>query len=87
MPYIKPEGRSAIDELIQPLIDHLKNQPLENQDGDLNYAITRIIHELYPEKYFHYNRAIGVLSSVELELYRKKVAPYEDKKILENGEV
>lgn len=87
MPYIKPQDRPAIDELIQPLIDHLKNQPLENQDGDLNYAVTRVIHELYPEKYFHYNRAIGVLNSVELELYRKKIAPYEDKKILENGDV
>ncbi len=87
MPYITPNDRPAIDEKIKDLIEHLQSQPVENQDGDLNYAVTRIIHELYPEKYFHYNRALGVLSAIQLELYRRKVAPYEDRKTAENGDV
>lgn len=87
MPYIKPDDRPPIDEKLQALIEYLKARPIEQQDGDLNYVVTRLIHNLYPEKYFHYNRALGVLSAIQLELYRRKVAPYEDQKISENGDV
>lgn len=87
MPYIAPNDRPAIDEKMKDLVEYLQSQPLEHQDGDVNYVVTRLIHQLYPEGYFHYNRAIGVLSAIQLELYRRKVAPYEDKKIAENGDV
>lgn len=87
MPYIAPNDRPAIDEKIDDLIEYLKSRPVENQDGDLNYAVSRIVHEVYPPRYFHYNRALGVLSAIQLEFYRRKVAPYEDEKITENGDV
>lgn len=87
MPYIQKDKRPNIDVLLQPLISHLKNLPLEEQDGALNYAVTRILKELYEPKYFNYNRAMGVLSSIQAEWYRRDVGPYEDKKILENGDV
>lgn len=61
--------------------------PLEEQDGALNYAVTKILKELYPPRYFNYNRAMGVLSSIQAEWYRRIVSPYEDKKILEAGDV
>jgi hypothetical protein len=87
MPYIKKEQRPKIDELITPLIEHIKSLPLEEQDGSLNYAVTKIIKKVYPQKYFHFNRALGVLSAITLELYRKIIGPYEDTKITENGDV
>ena len=87
MPYIKNDDRPPIDELLMPLITHLKSLPIEQQDGSLNYAITRILKELYEPKYFNYNRAMGVLSSIQAEWYRRDVGPYEDKKISENGDV
>lgn len=87
MPYIKKGQRPAIDRLVRPLIDHLKSLPLENQDGSLNYAVTKIIKKVYPQKYFHYNRALGVLAAITYELYRKVIGPYEDTKISENGDV
>lgn len=87
MPYIKADQRPPIDELLNPLIDHLKSLPLEDQDGSLNYAVTRIIKHLYPKKYFHFNRALGVLIAIMQELYRKVIGPYEDTKIRENGDV
>lgn len=87
MPYIKQEQRPPIDQLINPLIDHLKSLPMEDQDGSLNYAITKIIKHVYPQKYFHFNRALGVLTAINQELYRKIIDPYEDTKISENGEV
>lgn len=87
MPYIKQDQRPVIDKLINPLTDHLKSLPLEDQDGSLNYAVTKIIKHVYPQKYFHFNRALGVLTAITQELYRKVVGPYEDTKIKENGDV
>jgi len=87
MPYIKKEQRPEIDELIQPLIEKLKELPVEQQDGSLNYAVTKIVKDVYPMKYFHLNRALGVLTAIREEFYRVVVAPYEDMKIKENGEV
>ncbi len=87
MPYIKKDKRPKIDRLLKPLADHLASLPVEEQDGSLNYAMTRLIHGLYPKKYFHLNRALGVLSAITLELYRRFIAPYEDEKIKESGDV
>lgn len=37
------------------------------------------------ESYSNYCHVIGSLVCTALELYRRKVAPYEDRKIAENG--
>lgn len=87
MPYIKSDDRPAIDELIAPLVKHLQSLPMDQQDGALNYTVTRVLKELYQPRYFDYNRAMGVLSSIQAEWYRRDVAPYEDAKIAENGDV
>lgn len=87
MPYIKPDQRGPIDDLLQDLVKHLKQLPLEEQDGALNYTVTKMLKDLYEPRYFNYNRAMGVLSSIQAEWYRRDVAPYEDKKITENGDV
>ena len=87
MPYIKQDQRPAVDKLIEPFIKHLQSLPLEDQDGALNYAMTRVIKHVYPQRYFHLNRALGVLSAITQELYRKVIGPYEETKIAENGDV
>ncbi len=87
MPYIKKDDRPTIDAHIDPLIAYLKTLPMEDQDGSINYGVTRIIKAVYPRKYFHYNRALGVLSAITHELYRHIIGPYEDEKIKENGDV
>ncbi len=87
MPYIKQDQRPQADASIEPLLKHIQSLPMEDQDGALNYAVTRIIKSVYPKKYFHYNRALGVLSAIAHELYRHIIGPYEDEKIIENGDV
>jgi hypothetical protein len=87
MPDIKPAQRPKIDQLTAPLLAHLKSLPMEDQDGALNYATTRILKGLYPLRYFHLNRALGVMTAITQELYRKIIGPYEDTKIKENGDV
>ncbi|MDP7157392.1 MAG: hypothetical protein QF922_04125 [SAR324 cluster bacterium] len=65
----------------------LKDQPPDRRDGELNYIITRILKETYPQRYHTINRAIGVLEACKLEYYRRVAAPYEDTKIQQNGDV
>lgn len=88
MPYIKPHYRPEIDKLLQPLLAHLMQFPLEKQDGAVNYTVTRILKAVYADdNYFTYNRSMGTLAALQSEWYRRKIAPYEDKKIKENGDV
>ena len=87
MPYITKTERPELDELMNPLIEHIKSLPVEEQDGSLNYVVTRVFKKVYPMKYFHLNRALGVLSAITQEFYRVIVGPYEDTKIKENGSV
>jgi hypothetical protein len=87
LPYIKKEDRPRYDEKVNELIALFKERPLENVDGDMNYVITRMIKEVYPLRYFHINRAVGLLECIKQEFYRRVAAPYEDTKINENGDV
>ena len=88
MPYIKEERRLEYDSIIEDLVKKLK--PLVNDDlcGDLNYIISRICWSLsIPTRYARINMIMGVLSAATAEYYRRMAAPYEEKKILENGDV
>ena len=87
MPYIKMEDRPKYEKTLTELIGILKEQPVDQIDGNLNYLITRILKEAYPLRYFNINRAIGVLECCKLEYYRRVAAPYEDTKIEQNGDV
>ncbi|MDP2662264.1 MAG: hypothetical protein Q8R28_16190 [Dehalococcoidia bacterium] len=87
MPYIKPEQRPALDTTMDPLLDHIRSLPVEEQDGAINYVVTRMLKSVYPSRYFHFNRALGVLAAVSHEFYRVVVGPYEDEKLRENGPV
>jgi hypothetical protein len=53
----------------------------------LNYIVTKILKEVYPLRYYHINKAIGVLECIKQEFYRCIAAPYEDLKKMENGDV
>ena len=87
MPYIKRVKRALYKDEIDNLVKKLKSQPLTEQDGDLNYIVTSIMKMLYEPRYFNYNRAIGTIEAIKQEYYRRVVAPYEDEKIKENGDV
>lgn len=87
MPYIKPERREKYKEALEELIGILKSLPVEEVDGEMNYVVTKIVKEVYPLRYFHLNKAIGVLECIKQEFYRRVAAPYEDEKIRESGDV
>ena len=82
MPYIGQPSRDRIDPLLEKLFDRL------NTRGDMNYAITRLLHLFIMregQKYNTLNDAMGIIECVKQEFYRTVVAPYEGKKISSNG--
>jgi len=87
LPYIKPENRVKYEKVLEELTGILKSLPMEEVDGELNYVVTKMFKEIYPLRYFHINRAVGVLECIKLEFYRRIAGPYEDKKIKNCGDV
>ena len=86
MPYINPEERDKLDELITEL-----GLKLSDDEGKLNYAITKLCIIFLSKygliKYRRLNTIIGVLECAKQEFYRRIVGVYEDVKIKENGDV
>ena len=79
MPYIKPKDRERMNDGKVPL-----------NCGELNYDFTQMIKAyvfIKGESYQTYNDILGALEGAKLELYRRKIAPYENNKIQENGDV
>jgi hypothetical protein len=79
MPYITQDARDAIDSGEIPLTA-----------GELNYLLTVTVLEYLEfngRSYSSMNDVIGALEACKLEFYRRHVAPYEDEKIAENGDV
>ena len=84
MPYIKPERRQVLENDIRVLAINIVGP------GELNYVITKLSHRYIEYNEFSYrvlNEVIGVLECAKEELYRRVVVPYEEEKILENGDI
>jgi len=89
MPYITEEDRCAMELPDAPmsLTAHYDNP---TKPGELNYIISSFCDAYITNKGMSYtttNEVIGVLECAKLELYRRVLAPYEEQKCRENGEV
>jgi hypothetical protein len=85
MPYIKKLDREDLDPLTE-----MMRQYCPTNAGELNYTITKLIHQYEIENgtsYQVYNDIIGALEGAKLELYRRRISVYEQKKIKQNGDV
>ncbi len=77
MPYIRQAQRQAI------AAGHFPETA-----GELNFIFSALIKDyMREENYQRYNDCIGALEACKMELYARKVRPYEDKKIQEHGDV
>lgn len=75
MPYIRKDLRDVL---------------IPTCSGELNYIFTKVILDYIDtrgESYQTYNDIVGALENTKLELYRRKIAPYEEQKIIQNGDV
>jgi len=78
MPYIQQEDRN-LNTILGP-----------RTAGELNFSFTQILQNYIKQNgksYQTFNDIIGALEGAKLELYRRRVADYEDGKIVVNGDV
>lgn len=83
MPYVKAVERALLDRHIDAIVS------VSPTGGMLNYTFTRLLRDSLLCGSFRYDdiqTVIGCLECCKLELYRR-MAPYEDRKIEENGDV
>jgi len=78
MPYIPEYERDSTDTSLGP-----------NSVGQLTYVLykTCVDYLEEPARFADYAEVLGALEATKLELYRCRIAPYEDEKIKENGDI
>ncbi|WP_028588196.1 DUF6899 family protein [Desulfocurvus vexinensis] len=84
MPYITPERRAAFDEHLQALAAEAHTQ------GEMNYCIYKLatlVIARVGESYDTLSMCSSAMEHAKLEWYRQRLAPYEDKKIKDNGPI
>lgn len=84
MPYITQEKRELFDEHIDAIAKNLQS------GGEINYCVYRLCLEFIKQHGMGYNTSMvpfSALGAAQMELYRRVIAPYEDQKIAENGDV
>ena len=88
MPYINRTDRAKYQKVLAELASLVPSDPKERA-GNMNYVISLLIHKVYggSMRYADHNEVLGVLSGVSQEFYRRFTAPYEDKKIKEQGDL
>jgi hypothetical protein len=82
VPYIKQEERKKFDKIVQMM--HEANIVA---NGDLNYLLYAYCKRHISPSYNNYKNFIGELNQCATEIERRILAPYEDEKIIENGDV
>jgi hypothetical protein len=85
MPYIEQGARQKMKKAMGDLSAQIKSV------GELNYAISKLcqlwLRQYKPINYALLNNVMGVLESAKQEFYRRVVTPYEETKIIENGDI
>ena len=96
MPYINEEERQELDEAVEVMAKAIKEfktalvnpHNFANFLGRINYCFSRVLSIVMGEvSYSKIAMATGVLENIKQEFYRRIAAKYEDKKILENGDI
>lgn len=85
MPYIKDKILRAELNVLIAWFKYYSNKS-ETKAGELNYFIFKLAKG-YIHNYATAREFIGELECAKQEIYRRIVAPYEDTKIEENGDV
>ncbi len=89
MPYIPEDQRVQYADGLDNLLQCLKACSEEELGGHLNYCVSKLAMELFSQerRYHRINTINGALLSAQQEFARRHVGPYEDHKIIENGDL
>lgn len=88
MPYINQQIRHNLQDLTLREILHEPRAPL----GEITYIIyallvSKVTGTVYEADFATRASLLGAVEAAKLEFYRRHVAPYEDKKLGEHGDV
>lgn len=92
MPYLAQPFRDEIDkeENLEGQCSYSGYMSLKDFLGYLNYKVFRLVKnwlKVNGKTYFHFAAIVGTLICSVFEIYRRLVIPYENEKIIENGDV
>ena len=90
MPYIKNHNRGKFWPVIEDLYDILTDKGTKPvAKGEMNYVLSSVIWKMFDDRPGHnYGSDLAaVLDDVKDEFRRRKIHPYEDQKIKENGDL
>lgn len=91
MPYLKKDARKKVDfNGGKAISDELAKLPAQDFAGAVNYLNVCLVREWIKrnrQRYWVYALIVGTLVCCIFEIYRRLIAPYEDSKIAENGDV
>jgi hypothetical protein len=82
MPYVKMERRDALNKVVVAM-----SEAGVKADGDLNYILYRFCKYHVTPSYNNFKNFCGELQQAATEIERRLLAPYEDSKISEHGDV
>lgn len=90
MPYIELRERARLERAgLRALCRHIEESNGIQGAGQIAYSVTRLMQAFVGRnrRFFMMALAGGAVLFALLEFYRRVVGPYEDQKILENGDV
>ena len=94
MPYINESARLELDDCIDNMVECLTHgKDITNEEftvllGEINYSFSRILTKSMGQtSYSKIAMITGVLENIKQEFYRRIASAYEDKKIVENGDI
>lgn len=82
MPYIKAADRAYFDQILEKVPENL-------EAGEVAYLLWNVALKFLRQEDISYARLAlvdGILDTVHSELKRRVIFPYEDTKIIENGD-
>jgi len=82
MPYVKKERRVELDFVVESM-----RRADIVADGDLNYVLYKFCKDTVKPSYNNFKNYMAELNETAEEIRRRFLAPYENSKIEENGDV
>ena len=82
MPYVEKHYRKYLNKVVQTMEEYSVEA-----NGDLNYILFKFCKYHIEPSYNNYKNFIGELNECVAEIRRRLLAPYEDLKRQENGDI
>lgn len=84
MPYLDSQ---PVRDRLDLIIERLRWAGVHNMPGRLNYVLFALCKRYVPKNYTDLRNFLAEIHEAEAEIRRRILAPYEDQKIQENGDV